>query len=88
MVLYSSTLRPKTQYGQTCCSVGPKLSYGVCQVSSTEFDVCAERAARNMTFWVFSLNMVSPYPLAPYKASLLLVLWFTHLFLVHHGGIH
>jgi len=28
---------------------------------------------------VFSLNVASSHPLAPYKANLLLVLWFTHL---------
>ncbi|PUU78530.1 hypothetical protein B9Z19DRAFT_1083939 [Tuber borchii] len=48
--LVAATLRPETMYGQTCCFVGPKISYGVYQVSPTEFYVCTERAARNMAF--------------------------------------
>ncbi|CUS12596.1 unnamed protein product [Tuber aestivum] len=48
--LVAATLRPETMYGQTCCFVGPKISYGVYQVSPTQFYVCTERAARNMAF--------------------------------------
>ncbi|KAF2190873.1 leucyl-tRNA synthetase [Zopfia rhizophila CBS 207.26] len=45
-----ATLRPETMYGQTCCFVGPHLDYGVFKVSETEYFVCSERAARNMSF--------------------------------------
>lgn len=38
------------RYGQTCCFVGPKIAYGVFQVSPTEFYICTERSARNMAF--------------------------------------
>lgn len=45
-----ATLRPETMYGQTCCFVGPNIEYGVFQVSETEYFVCSQRAARNMSF--------------------------------------
>ncbi|KAI9839464.1 MAG: 2-isopropylmalate synthase [Sarea resinae] len=45
-----ATLRPETMYGQTCCFVGPKISYGVFKQSETDYLVMTERAARNMAF--------------------------------------
>jgi leucyl-tRNA synthetase len=48
--MVAATLRPETMYGQTCCFVGPKLDYGLYQVSDKEIYFCTERAARNMAF--------------------------------------
>lgn len=45
-----ATLRPETMYGQTCCFVGPKISYGVFKVSPKVFFVMTDRAARNMAY--------------------------------------
>lgn len=45
-----ATLRPETMYGQTCCFVGPKISYGIFKVSDREYYVCTKRAAWNMAF--------------------------------------
>lgn len=45
-----ATLRPETMYGQTCCFVGPHLTYGVFKVTENEYFVCSERAARNMSY--------------------------------------
>lgn len=45
-----ATLRPETMYGQTCCFVGPKITYGVFKVSENEFYVVTKRAAWNMAF--------------------------------------
>ncbi|KAL8921893.1 MAG: hypothetical protein Q9208_005497 [Pyrenodesmia sp. 3 TL-2023] len=45
-----ATLRPETMYGQTCCFVGPKITYGIFQVSENEYYVMTKRAAWNMAF--------------------------------------
>ena len=45
-----ATLRPETMYGQTCCFVGPKITYGVFKVSEKEYYVVTKRAAWNMAF--------------------------------------
>lgn len=45
-----ATLRPETMYGQTCCFVGPKITYGVFKVSGNEYYVITRRAAWNMAF--------------------------------------
>jgi leucyl-tRNA synthetase len=45
-----ATLRPETMYGQTCCFVGPKITYGVFKVSEKEYYVITDRAARNMAY--------------------------------------
>ena len=45
-----ATLRPETMYGQTCCFVGPKITYGIFRVSQQEYFFCSDRAARNMAF--------------------------------------
>ncbi|KIL91400.1 leucyl-trna cytoplasmic [Fusarium avenaceum] len=46
----AATLRPETMYGQTCCFVGPKITYGVFKVNETDYYVMTERAARNMAY--------------------------------------
>ena len=43
----AATLRPETMYGQTCCFVGPKLSYGMFE-NENEVYICTPRAAKNM----------------------------------------
>ncbi|KAL6717375.1 cytosolic leucyl tRNA synthetase [Lecanora helva] len=48
--LVPATLRPETMYGQTCCFVGPKITYGVFKVSENEYYVVTKRAAWNMAF--------------------------------------
>ena len=45
-----ATLRPETMYGQTCCFVGPKISYGIFKVSGSEYFIVTKRAAWNMAF--------------------------------------
>ncbi|KAH6687483.1 leucyl-tRNA synthetase [Plectosphaerella plurivora] len=47
-----ATLRPETMYGQTCCFVGPKVKYGVFELSGDkkEYVVATHRAARNMSY--------------------------------------
>lgn len=45
-----ATLRPETMYGQTCCFVGPKITYGIFQVSEKDYYVVTQRAAWNMAF--------------------------------------
>ncbi|OBT69571.1 leucyl-tRNA synthetase [Pseudogymnoascus sp. 23342-1-I1] len=45
-----ATLRPETMYGQNCCFVGPKITYGVYKVSEKEYFIVTERAARNMAY--------------------------------------
>ncbi|KAH9908340.1 leucyl-tRNA synthetase [Xylariomycetidae sp. FL2044] len=49
-----ATLRPETMYGQTCCFVGPAVSYGLFRVpkddGKDEFYFCSQRSARNMAF--------------------------------------
>ncbi|KZF19842.1 leucyl-tRNA synthetase [Xylona heveae TC161] len=45
-----ATLRPETMYGQTCCFVGPKITYGVFKAGENDYFVVTERAARNMAF--------------------------------------
>ena len=49
----------EVRHGQTCCFVGPRISYGVYQVSPTEFYVCTERAPGIWLSTVFSLNLAS-----------------------------
>lgn len=48
--LCPATLRPETMYGQTCCFVGPSLSYGVFRASENEYFVITDRAAKNMAY--------------------------------------
>ncbi|KEF55027.1 leucyl-tRNA synthetase [Exophiala aquamarina CBS 119918] len=45
-----ASLRPETMYGQTCCFVGPKITYGIFKVSEKEYYVVTKRAAWNMAF--------------------------------------
>jgi len=45
-----ATLRPETMYGQTCCFVGPKITYGIYKAGPNEYYFISERAARNMSF--------------------------------------
>ena len=46
----AATLRPETMYGQTCCFVGPSITYGIYKVSDSDFYITTDRAARNMAF--------------------------------------
>ncbi|ESZ95760.1 leucyl-tRNA synthetase [Sclerotinia borealis F-4128] len=46
----AATLRPETMYGQNCCFVGPKITYGVFKVSKNTYFVITDRAARNMSY--------------------------------------
>ncbi|PHH80421.1 hypothetical protein CDD80_1625 [Ophiocordyceps camponoti-rufipedis] len=48
--LVAATLRPETMYGQTCCFVGPKISYGVFKAGEKAYYLVTERAARNMAY--------------------------------------
>ena len=50
MLLEFASRLTLSRYGQTCCFVGPTITYGVFQVSETEFYLCTERAARNMAY--------------------------------------
>ncbi|KAJ8123752.1 hypothetical protein ONZ43_g370 [Nemania bipapillata] len=58
----AATLRPETMYGQTCCFVGPKITYGLFKLhnetaspeADNEYVVCTERAARNLSFQGYS----------------------------------
>ncbi|KAI8627983.1 leucyl-tRNA synthetase [Xylariaceae sp. FL1651] len=49
-----ATLRPETMYGQTCCFVGPTVSYGIFHVpkegQKDEYYFCSERSVRNMAY--------------------------------------
>ncbi|KAL1297937.1 hypothetical protein AAFC00_006450 [Neodothiora populina] len=45
-----ATLRPETMYGQTCCFVSPKITYGIYKVNDNEYYFLSDRAARNMAF--------------------------------------
>jgi leucyl-tRNA synthetase len=46
----AATLRPETMYGQTCCFVSPKLTYGLYKISDDTYYIMMDRAARNMSF--------------------------------------
>ncbi|CCT67024.1 probable leucine--tRNA ligase, cytosolic [Fusarium fujikuroi IMI 58289] len=46
----AATLRPETMYGQTCCFVGPKITYGIFKVNESDYYCMTERAARNMAY--------------------------------------
>lgn len=48
--LVPATLRPETMYGQTCCFVGPKITYGVFKAGEKKYYVVTDRAARNMAY--------------------------------------
>ena len=48
--LVAATLRPETMYGQTCCFVGPSITYGVFKVSENRCFVMTQRSARNLAF--------------------------------------
>src|SRR5436190_3290156 len=45
-----ATLRPETMYGQTCCFIGPAISYGIFKVKDKQYYVVTKRAAWNMAF--------------------------------------
>ncbi|KAK5131505.1 hypothetical protein LTR08_000899 [Meristemomyces frigidus] len=46
-----ATLRPETMYGQTCCFVGPNITYGIYEaVAGKEYYFISDRAARNMAY--------------------------------------
>ena len=45
-----ATLRPETMYGQTCCFVGPNITYGLFKASDNVYYVFTRRAAWNLAF--------------------------------------
>lgn len=48
--LVAATLRPETMYGQTCCFVSPKITYGIFDAGNDSYYLCTERAFKNMSF--------------------------------------
>lgn len=48
--LVAATLRPETMYGQTCCFVSPKITYGIFDAGNGEYFICTERAFKNMCY--------------------------------------
>lgn len=48
--LVAATLRAETMYGQTCCFVSPKITYGLFDAGNNEYFICTERAFKNMCF--------------------------------------
>lgn len=48
--LVAATLRPETMYGQSCCFVSPKITYGLFDAGNDEYFICTERAFKNMCF--------------------------------------
>ncbi len=48
--LVASTLRPETMYGQVCCFVSPKITYGIFDAGNDSYYICTERAFKNMSF--------------------------------------
>jgi leucyl-tRNA synthetase len=48
--LVAATLRPETMYGQNCCFVSPKITYGLFDVGNDQYYICTERAFKNMSF--------------------------------------
>ncbi|KYK55273.1 leucyl-tRNA synthetase [Drechmeria coniospora] len=48
--LVPATLRPETMYGQTCCFVGPKITYGIFKAGEKSYYLVTDRAARNMAY--------------------------------------
>ena len=47
-----ATLRPETMYGQTNLWVLPEGDYGAFEINDTDVFICAERAAKNLSFQV------------------------------------
>ncbi|SJM86222.1 probable Leucine--tRNA ligase, cytoplasmic [Zygosaccharomyces bailii] len=45
----AATLRPETMYGQTCCFVSPKITYGVFDAGDSYY-ITTERAFKNMCY--------------------------------------
>ncbi|OWB65780.1 hypothetical protein B5S30_g1111 [[Candida] boidinii] len=48
--LVAATLRPETMYGQTCCFVSPKITYGIFNAGNNEYYICTERSFKNMCY--------------------------------------
>ncbi|RKP32709.1 leucyl-tRNA synthetase [Metschnikowia bicuspidata] len=48
--LVAATLRPETMYGQTCCFVSPKITYGVFKAAEGVYYITTKRAFKNMSF--------------------------------------
>ncbi|GAV54997.1 hypothetical protein ZYGR_0AS03200 [Zygosaccharomyces rouxii] len=45
----AATLRPETMYGQTCCFVSPKITYGIFDAGDSYY-ITTERAFKNMSY--------------------------------------
>lgn len=48
--LVAATLRPETMYGQSCCFVSPKITYGIFDVGNGNYYISTERAFKNMSY--------------------------------------
>ncbi|CUM66913.1 uncharacterized protein PRCAT00004598001 [Priceomyces carsonii] len=48
--LVAATLRPETMYGQTCCFVSPKITYGIFNAGDNNYYITTERAFKNMCY--------------------------------------
>lgn len=48
--LVAATLRPETMYGQSCCFVSPKITYGIFHVGNNNYYISTERAFKNMSY--------------------------------------
>lgn len=46
----AATLRAETMYGQLCCFVSPKITYGVFKANEGEYYITTERAFKNMCY--------------------------------------
>lgn len=48
--LVAATLRPETMYGQTCCFVSPKITYGMFDAGKGQYYISTRRAFKNMSY--------------------------------------
>lgn len=48
--LVAATLRPETMYGQSCCFVSPKITYGVFKAAEGVYYITTKRAFKNMCY--------------------------------------
>lgn len=82
-----ATLRPETMYGQTCCFVGPSVSYGLFKMSDNEYYFVSHRAARNMAFQNISTEWGNFPEVATFKGSDVIGTLVTAPLSVHKDGV-